>query len=354
MLRHSTYRGSLFELFCAAVLSLLAAPALAHHSNAIYDLENGVTIEGAVTRYEWVNPHVYLHVTSRNESGEALIWEIEASPPTLMARRGWSPTTFVAGDRVTVEASPTKIAGRRHMALVKSVRKADGTVLVVNSNDPKAAGRTFASPPTPVPASDLSGTWLTLFSPNSAAMQFVFGPTSWALTGRGKAAVAAYNDSVNPSARCIAFTAPFSMVFPDEKTIEISEDVVTIRSSLDGAERIIHLDVRSHDGASGSNQGHSIGRWEGAALVVDTTRFTARQNGNAFSLASSNEKHLVERFELSEDPSRLIYTFTLEDPEYLAEAVTGEMQWAYTPGREFPAEGCDPENARRYLQGFAE
>ena len=335
----------------AAVLSLLVMPIHAHHSNVIYDVERSVTITGVVARYEWRNPHVYLYVTTEDENGETAVWKIESSPPALMARRGWSRATFMAGDRVSVEVSPARIASKR-MGLVRSVRKADGTILVVNSNDPTTRDQALATPPAPVPAPDLSGTWLTLVTPGGPGRQFVFGPTSWPLTAKGAAAVKEYDDSTNPAANCVAYTAPFTMVLPDMKRIEIGEEVTTIRSSLESAERIVHMRINSHDGAPFSNQGHSIGRWEGQALVVDTTHYTARLNGNAFKLPSSCQKHLVERYELSEDRSRLVYTLELEDPEYIAEPLTGEVQWAYNPDGEFAAEGCDLENARQYLEGF--
>jgi hypothetical protein len=140
------------------------------------------------------------------------------------------------------------------------------------------------------------------------------------------------------------------MVFPDLKTIDVRTDVVTIRSELDDAERVVHMDVASHRGASYTNQGHSIGRWDGKALVVDTDHFTARVNGNSFKLASSREKHLTERFELNDESTALIYHFEVEDPVYFSQPVSGEIDWVYTPSRRFAARGCDPEGARRYLE----
>jgi hypothetical protein len=105
----------------------------------------------------------------------------------------------------------------------------------------------------------------------------------------------------------------------------------------------------SHDGASYTNQGHSIGRWDGQALVVDTDHFTARVNGNSFKLPSSREKHLTERFELNDDGTALIYRFEVEDSVYGSQPVSGEIEWVYTPSRRFAAKGCSLENARRYL-----
>ena len=239
-----------------------------------------------------------------------------------------------------------------HPPCVQSVRKADGTTLVVNSNDPSTRVQALATLPPPIPAPDLSGTWLTVVTPGGPGRQFVFGPTSWPLTAKGATAVNEYDDSTSPAADCVAYTAPFTMVFPDLKTIEVGEEVTSIRSSLESAERIVHMGTDSHVGVPFSNQGHSTGYWQGQTLVVDTTHFTARQSGNAFKLPSSGQKHLVERFTLSEDRTRLVYNFELNDPEYFTEPLTGEVQWGYNPDGEFAAEGCDLENARQYLEGF--
>lgn len=341
-----------------ALLGSVALPVIAHHSAAIFDLERSVMLEGVVTRYDWVNPHVYLYVDTSNGASEPSVWEIEASPPTLMVQRGWSPDSFVPGDHLTVEANPAKNASRR-MALGRTVRIADGRTLVMSRNrntNPAASAvpDAIGDVPPPVAANDPSGTWQSLRLPGGFVMQFIFGPTSWALTDAGAAAVEAYDDTTNPAVGCIAYTAPFTMVFPDLKFIALGEDVTTIRSSLESAERIIHMGVETHDGAPFSNQGHSIGRWEGRTLVVDTARFEARLNGNAFRLPSSRQKHLVERLALSDDRTRLFYQIELQDPEYLAETVVGEAQWAYAPGREFAAQGCDLGNARRFLDGWVD
>ena len=111
----------------------------------------------------------------------------------------------------------------------------------------------------------------------------------------------------------------------------------------------MHLNVASHDGAEASLQGHSIGRWDGNALVVDTARFAEHRNGTFWSVPSSSRKHLTERFELDADGSGLTYRFELEDPEYLTRPVAADAQWVYRPDLEFHAEPCDIENARRFV-----
>ena len=84
-------------------------------------------------------------------------------------------------------------------------------------------------------------------------------------------------------------------------------------------------------------------------LIVDTSHFGDHRNGNARGLSSGSRKHLVERFELDADGKSLTYRFELEDLEYLAAPVTGEMRWAYRPDLEFAPIACELDNARRFI-----
>jgi hypothetical protein len=47
----------------------MSSPALAHHSNSIFDLSAEITFQGIVSRYDWRNPHVYVYADVRDESG---------------------------------------------------------------------------------------------------------------------------------------------------------------------------------------------------------------------------------------------------------------------------------------------
>jgi hypothetical protein len=73
------------------------------------------------------------------------------------------------------------------------------------------------------------------------------------------------------------------MIIPDAKMITLGEDDIVIRTELEGVERIIHLNQSSHEGVEPSVQGHSIGRWEGDVLVVDTARFAEHGMGKEFA-----------------------------------------------------------------------
>src|SRR5581483_5014570 len=67
-----------------------AAPALAHHSFAMYERDRTVTLTGTVKDYAWSSPHVMIQVLSENAKTGPATWFIEGSSPTVLARGGWT------------------------------------------------------------------------------------------------------------------------------------------------------------------------------------------------------------------------------------------------------------------------
>ncbi len=92
------------------VVGFMAAslPLLAHHGNAAYDTAKTVTVKGTVTDYIWANPHVFLKVDAKDESGNTLHWVIEGQNAVTQATAGWSNSTFKPGDQVIVDVTPAK------------------------------------------------------------------------------------------------------------------------------------------------------------------------------------------------------------------------------------------------------
>ena len=115
-------------------------------------------------------------------------------------------------------------------------------------------------------------------------------------------------------------------------------------------ERVIYTDGRSpaSDGPPSVN-GYSVGRWEDGALVVETTHYTENNSGLAQGLASGSQKRLMERFELIDEGAGMRYSYVMEDPEYLAEPVSGDSTWDYRPDLSPDPVPCDLESAGRYL-----
>jgi len=92
-----------------ATLSLMlmsVKPAAAHHSfDAEYDSKKTTTISGTVTKVDWVNPHAFVFIDSKDEAGTVKSFRIEMGPPYALVRGGWKRDTVKIGDRVTVEAA---------------------------------------------------------------------------------------------------------------------------------------------------------------------------------------------------------------------------------------------------------
>ncbi len=92
---------------CIALL-LTASSALAHHSFAMFDQSQTVTLQGAVTDFRWTNPHVFIELSVKNESGAEEQWSIEMTSPEHLSRAGWRPSTLKPGDEVTLSIHPMR------------------------------------------------------------------------------------------------------------------------------------------------------------------------------------------------------------------------------------------------------
>ena len=87
-----------------AAFALLATAALgAHHSfDAEYDSKRPITVTGYVTKLDWINPHAYVYIDTKDDSGQKKNYRIEMGPPYALARGGWKKDTLKIGDQVTV------------------------------------------------------------------------------------------------------------------------------------------------------------------------------------------------------------------------------------------------------------
>jgi hypothetical protein len=328
----------------ALAAALGATPASAHHSAARFDVSQTVAFDGVVTGVRWANPHVYLSVAQTAEAGETIEWEVETVGPSALLRLGWDRDALSVGDQVSLQGSPAR-NGERSLNL-RTLQHGDETINVMslireytNPGAPPAAG-----------ATSLDGTWAVLA--NFALIgPFLPGGPKPPLTEAGAAAAEAFDEATDlPALQCVESPAPYFMFILDTKRITIGEDAISIVGDYEGAERTIYMDVADHEDATPSVHGHSIGRWEGDTLVIDTTHFAPHAMGHAFGVPSGTQKHLVERLTRNADGTRIAYHFEVTDPEFLAAPITGDVEWAYRPDLELAVAECDPEAARRFAQ----
>jgi hypothetical protein len=93
-------------LFGSALL--IAVPAVAHHSFAMFEAEKEITLDGTIEGVDWTNPHIWFYVMVPQPNGTADKWGVEAGATNSMMRFGWKRNTLKPGDKVSVVVRPMK------------------------------------------------------------------------------------------------------------------------------------------------------------------------------------------------------------------------------------------------------
>ena len=325
----------------AVVTFLVATIASGHHSDSAFDLNRVVAFEGKVVRFQWRNPHVYLIIKDGND----IDWAVETGATPIMRRSGWNRDSFAAGDIVSIRLRPDRNQEKKHGLLV-SVVGPDGVAMASRQESSESDLTTTGESTT-----SLAGVWTGELALRNS---FLASLRNHPLTPKGESAAAQYDNSMHSTVNCIAPPSPWIVAIADIHLgeIEIREDIIYLRSEFNDAERFVYMDGRGHpDNGERTYQGHSIGFWEGSTLVVDTKLFADNRSPFPFlGIPSGAQKHVVERYTLDEDGSRLLIDIHLEDPEYLAEPVKTDFVWNYAPHLELLDFDCDPEVARRFLE----
>ncbi len=332
----------------AAALFVLTSPVLGHHADTGLDLESVLAIEGTVTEFNWRNPHTYLYIESTDADGQQVEWEIQLGAAVALSRRGVARDALQSGDQIMVELHPARDG--RPYGLVVSIEK-EGVEVVSRTRRFVNASRQTAA------ATTLEGRW---FVDRSSLVDYPGGLDELAneqltLTEKGRAAADAFdqNSEENPLLSCATRPTPVGIVYTDFYPMEIEfveDEIVLIRSQFFDQERTVYMDGRAHPPSSERfHEGHSIGRWEGDVLVVDTTNFADDRSAYQNGVPSGAQKHVVESYRLHEDGTRITVGFSVEDPEYFVGSFTHTRDLIYSPNMEWTPYDCDLESTRRFL-----
>lgn len=126
-------KSTLKALLTGALLAA-ALPAAAHHSfYAEFDQNKEVTLDGTVTRMEWVNPHSWLYLSVVNDKGETEEWKVEGGSPAVLLRLGWNRDSVPPGTKVKITGFQAKDGSLR--ANSRSLEFPDGRVLDLGSSN---------------------------------------------------------------------------------------------------------------------------------------------------------------------------------------------------------------------------
>ena len=91
----------------AASVMVPAAPALAHHSFAMFDQTKIITLEGTVHEFQWTNPHAWIELDVTTGT-KPVRWALELNSPNNLTRQGWHRHALKPGDKVTVRLNPLR------------------------------------------------------------------------------------------------------------------------------------------------------------------------------------------------------------------------------------------------------
>ena len=101
-------KHELIALAIGTALAVSTGTALAHHSFAMFDSAQEVTLSGTVKEFQWVNPHAWIMLTVADPEGRPALWAIEMGGPGQLARVGWNASTLSPGMDVKVNIHPLR------------------------------------------------------------------------------------------------------------------------------------------------------------------------------------------------------------------------------------------------------
>ena len=111
----------------------VVTPVRAHHAFAAeFDADQPITLRGAVTRVEWINPHTWIHINVKSADGKSTEWMIEGGTPNTLLRRGVDKNSLPAGTEIVVDGYRAKNGSNR--ANGRDITLPDGRKLFVGSS----------------------------------------------------------------------------------------------------------------------------------------------------------------------------------------------------------------------------
>jgi hypothetical protein len=364
------------------VLAVAALPALAHHGISNWDHEKDIRITGVLSKFEMINPHSYIYLDVKGADGKVVTWGCEMRAAGVLLRSGWTRDMFKIGTTITITGSPER--RKPNLCYLGTITFADGVQMdryaqrVVPASNAANPAKVARAARTPEGVPNLAGDWAAeqrvmtdprgqkgAFLPLSQARKLAPGevpegqrafpgargtpeslskdpikaaavrPDVVALTAAGQRAREKFNGATrdNPRYRCEPTNILFDWTFDTmvNRIVQTPERITLQYGFMDLA-RTIHLGMTQHPAnLKPSVAGHSIGRWEGDVLVVDTTGFAPGVLSAEARTLHSNQLHVVERFQLDADRQTITRTFVATDPLYFA----GEYKGTDTM---FPAE----------------
>ena len=322
-------------------LCLIPLTSFSHHSVfGRFDQDASMEIEGLVTEVRWRNPHVYVFVEVTDQNDERVTWELETNTASRLQRSGIQAESIKVGDHVKVAGWPPITALKEIFATNLLLPSGEELLLQGDAEpiwkDEATGDRSFqfqTEGDSSRPDLGLFRTWnhtsvIPMLFP--AAFDTDYDVNDYPMTDVARAALAAYDPATdNPTLNCTPKGMPTIMEQPYPMEFVRQDENIVLRIEEYDLVRTIHMDGdRSPEEQPLSPLGYSVGRWDGDALVVTTTRLDwpfFDQTG----IPQSENAEIVERFDPTDDGSRLDYKLTVTDSLNFTEPVISEKYWLY-------------------------
>jgi hypothetical protein len=358
------------------IIALLAAtaPAAAHHGFGTFDLSKTVSYPGAkLTKLDLINPHSWLYFETKDATGKVMKHRCEMRSVHTLRRSGWTKELFPINAIVDITASPDRLDAQscylqtivfasgarmdRYGQYVKApaggVKEVRGAIRTANTanrparrptGEPNLAGDWAPEQVVMADPRGIGGGLVPLSTlataeaapaarrgggggaPAAGRGRGTPGPRQYGgteVTPQGEAVAAKLTQQDNPRFKCLTTSILFDWTFDGPvNRISQSRDTITIEYGQMDLKRTIHMNMKTHPAnVKRTRAGHSIGRWEGDTLVVDTVGFLP--GVLSFPVSHGEKLHVVEKFML--DPSTLVLTreWEAEDADYLKGKATG-------------------------------
>ena len=118
-------------LMLAGIALLGSGQLAAHHSWAVeFDADRPVRLQGTVTKMDWINPHPWIYVEVKGDSGKPEVWMVQTSAPNALIRAGFTKNSLPPGTAIIVEGFQARDGALR--ANGREVTFADGRKLFLS------------------------------------------------------------------------------------------------------------------------------------------------------------------------------------------------------------------------------
>jgi len=346
-------RCGIFGLLAAVMGVFLAAdPVLGHHAiSAKFDPEQVVTLEGLVTKVDWLNPHAHVFMDVTGADGAVTSWAIELESPIDLRKGGWSPDTVRLGDSITVESFIARDGSGQ--AWGNSVVLSGNGRRVFDVPDPSPSGSSAPARPTPRwpdrrprlgPPPGETGYW---GNPSATTLVQAGASVDWALALYEYRQRNFLRDDPTflyciPPAGPRQFQVPYGVQLVENRA---RQRIFLLQGGGNRNFRIIYLDGRDQVGELRGDSdnplylGRSVGEWDGDTLVIDTIGFNERFWITNGGLPHTDQLHMIERLSRP-DFDTLNYQVTIDDPGAYTRTWTSSWTLEWIPGEEMPVYLC--------------